>query len=62
MIKFFLQSNCGQLLRKGSTQPSCLDSFFWTLAAAGKDCAKGNDGDNGLICERKPDSLLPPSP
>merc|ERR1712141_157146 len=57
-----LKSNCGQLLRKGSTQPSCLDSFFWTLAAAGKDCVKGNDSDNGIICERTPDSFLPPSP
>ena len=49
-----LDSNYVQLLKNGQTNPRKLDSFYWTMAAN-----KGyNDGDNGIICEKKPNSSL----
>ena len=45
---------------KGRTSPGRLDSYYWTLAGgAGRDCAKNTDGDNGYICEKKPEVDLP---
>ena len=54
-----LKANCAQLLRHGNTEPKCLDSFYWTLASAGNDCIKKTDGDNGIICESSPESVIP---
>ena len=44
---------------KGRTEPGRLDSYYWTLANTGRDCAKGSDGDNGFICEKEPEVDLP---
>ena len=52
-----LNSGCAQLLKNGMTNPRKLDSFYWAQAAGNKDCSK--DGDNGVICEKDPDSSLP---
>ena len=51
-----LDSRCVQLLKNGKTNPKKLDSFYWTMAAGPNDCRK--DGDNGVICEKKPNSSL----
>ena len=44
---------------KGRTEPGRLDTYYWTLANTGRDCAKGKDGDNGYICEKEPEVDLP---
>ena len=52
-----LNNTCMQLLKNGMTRPKKLDSFYWTMAANGPNsCIK--DGDNGIICEKKPNSSL----
>merc|ERR1712198_830568 len=45
-----LKGGCIQLLRKGATSPSSLDTYYWARAATNAKCTN-NDGDNGVICE-----------
>lgn len=45
-----LKGGCIQLLRKGSTSPGNLDSYYWARAATNAKCTN-NDNDNGVICE-----------
>jgi len=45
-----LKGGCIQLLRKGATSPSNLDTYYWARAATNAKCTN-NDGDNGVICE-----------
>merc|ERR1712181_74722 len=45
-----LRGGCIQLLRKGATSPSNLDTYYWARAATNAKCTN-NDADNGVICE-----------
>ena len=40
-----LKGGCIQLLRKGSTSPGNLDSYYWARAATNAKCTN-NDNDN----------------
>ena len=50
--------NCSERVQ---LNPVVWKTFFgpWLLQAK-TVCSKGKDGDNGIICERTPDSFLPP--